>query len=131
MICSLKCFCEFFEAVTPAKRNAIVKKYKKGTTEPSKGMMVYYSPALQLMRGRICPDGTLVEKLKALQDRCFITAWPEKLNNARFQANTMVYKAFRAEFGNKKLKFFASPRLQTRATIDRYRSGHCATDSCG
>jgi hypothetical protein len=118
MICSLKCFCEFLEAATQEKRSAIVKKYKKGTTEPSKGMMVYYSPALQLMRGRLCPDGTLEDKLRTLPDRCFIAAWPEKLNDARLQANVLAYKAFHAEFGKKKLKVFSSPRLQCLLSTD-------------
>lgn len=111
MIIPLRCFCDFLEAGSTQQRNAVIKRYKKGLTGPSKGMIVYYSPALQLMRGRLCPSEPLPDKLKILPSKCFIEAWPEKLNTARLEANTLVFKAFHAEFGNRRLKVFASPRL--------------------
>lgn len=111
MQCPLKVFCDFLEAPTLEKRKALVRKYKKGTTERSKGMIVYYSPALRTMRGRLCPDGNLEEKIAALRENCVISNWTDKLNDARFDANVIVLKAFYAQFGNKKLKIFPSPRL--------------------
>ncbi|MGI4815257.1 MAG: hypothetical protein ACRYGG_18260 [Janthinobacterium lividum] len=111
MNCSLKCFLEFKEAATAEKRAAIVKKYKKGTTEPSKGMIVYYSPALQAMKGRLCPGESLSDILKAIRDKCHIAAWTDKLNDARLESNVLVFKAFFSIFGSKKLKVFSSPRL--------------------
>ena len=118
MICSLKCFCDFLEAQTNQQQNAIIKRYKKGITQSSKGMVIYYSPALQLMRGRLCPNGTLAEKLKSLPAKCFIKSWTDKLNDARLESNTLVFKAFYSEFGNKKLKVFSSPRLQCLLSTD-------------
>jgi hypothetical protein len=81
-------------------------------------MMVYYSPALQLMRGRLCPDGTLDEKLKALPAKCHIEAWTDKLNDARLQSNALVFNAFHSVFGRKKLRVFSSPRLQCLLSTD-------------
>lgn len=118
MNCSLKCFCDFFEAQTPEGRAAVVKRYKKKTTGPAKGMMVYYKPALRLIKGTLCPDGNLDEKLAALRDACIIPKWTDKLNDARIASNTRVYKSFRSEFGNKKLKVFASPRMQFAASTE-------------
>jgi len=118
MVCSLKCFCEFLEAKTSKPQAAVIRHHKKGITAPSKGMIIYYSPALQLMRGRLCPDGTLSEKLQSLHTKCFIESWTDKLNDARLQSNTLVFKAFHSVFGNKKLKVFSSPRLQCLLSID-------------
>jgi hypothetical protein len=111
MQCPLKVFCDFLEAPTLEKRKALVRRYKKGTTERSKGMIVYYSPALRIMRGRLCPEGSLEEKLAALREHCVIAKWTDKLNEARLEANVLVLKAFHAHFGNKRLKIFPSPKL--------------------
>ncbi|HZY62952.1 MAG TPA: hypothetical protein VFE38_10525 [Edaphobacter sp.] len=81
-------------------------------------MMIYYKPALQLMRGRLCADGTMDQKLAALREACIITSWPDKLNDARIEANTLAYKAFYSEFGSKKLKIFPNPRLQCLISTD-------------
>jgi hypothetical protein len=118
MVCSLKFFCDFMEAKSEQRRSSLIKTYKKGSTGPAKGMMIYYKPALQLMRGRLCPDGTLEQKLAALRTACISAKWPEKLNDARIAANTLAYRAFRDEFGNKKLEIFSSPRLQYIATTE-------------
>jgi len=112
MVCSLNFFCAFLEAKTPEKRASIVKQYKKGSTGPAKGMMIYYKPALQLMRGRLCVDGSMDQKLAALRAACVIDKWPDKLNDARIAANTLAYRAFYSEFGDKKLNIFSNPRLQ-------------------
>lgn len=118
MVCSLKFFCDFLEAKTPERRARLIKQYKKGATGPAKSMMVYYKPALQLIRGRLCPDGTLDQKLKALRDACIVAKWPDKLNDARIASNTLVYRAFRSEFGDKRLEIFSNPRLQYLATTE-------------
>jgi hypothetical protein len=118
MNCSLNCFCDFLEATTPARRARVVKKYKKNTTGPARGMMIYYNPALRVIRGTLCPDGTLEDKLGALRKACVIASWTDKLNDARIASNTRVYKAFRSQFGNKKLEILSSPRLQFLASTD-------------
>ncbi|MBS1799665.1 MAG: hypothetical protein JSS95_07560 [Acidobacteria bacterium] len=112
MVCSLNCFCAFLEARTQQQRANVIKDYKKGVTGPAKGMMVYYKPALQLMRGRLCPKGTMDQKLTALREACIVASWTDKLNDARIAANTIAYRAFYSEFGNKRLKIFPNPRLQ-------------------
>lgn len=118
LVCALKLFCDFLEASSLDQQKSIVRRYKKGTTERAKGMMVYYSPALQMMRGRLCPSGTLPEKLQVLRTCCVIEKWTDKLNDARIQANVLVFNAFHAQFGNRKLKVFASPRLQCLLTSE-------------
>jgi hypothetical protein len=118
MNCSLNCFCDFLEAKTPERRAAVVRQYKKATSGPAKGMMIYYNPALRVIKGRLCPDGTVDEKLAALREACIIPAWTDRLNDARIASNTRVYKAFRSEFGNKKLKIRSSPRMQFRASSE-------------
>jgi hypothetical protein len=118
MICSLNCFCDFLEAETPRRRAAVVKQYKKKTTGPAKGMMIYYNPALRVIKGTLCPDGTLDEKLAALRGACIIASWTDKLNDARIASNTRVYKAFRSQFGNKKLEILSSPRMQFLASAE-------------
>jgi hypothetical protein len=112
MVCSMRCFCAFLEAKTPERRAAIVKQYKKSTSGPAKGMMVYYRPALQIIRGTLCPDGNLDQKLAALRKACIRPNVPDKLNDARIAANTLVYRAFRNEFGQKQLYVFSNPRMQ-------------------
>lgn len=116
MNCSLKCFCDFIKAKTPEGRASVIKKYKKKTTGPAKGMMIYYKPALSLIKGTLCPDGNLDEKLAALRKACIIPKWTDKLNDARTASNTRVYKSFRSEFGNKKLNVLSSPRMQFLAS---------------
>ena len=118
MNCSLNCFCDFLEAKTAERRASVIKKYKKGSTAPVKGMVNYYRPALQAMRGRLCPEGTLTEKLTALKIACIKATSTAKLNDARVEANVAVYKAFRAEFGDKKLRIFANPRMQYLASTE-------------
>jgi hypothetical protein len=118
MNCSLNCFCDFLEAKTAERRAAVVKQYKKNTSGPAKGMMIYYNPVLRVIKGKLCPDGTLDEKLAALRKACIIPAWTDKLNDARIASNTRVYKAFRSEFGNKKLKILSSPRMQFLASTE-------------
>ncbi|HEY5056729.1 MAG TPA: hypothetical protein VII58_11255 [Acidobacteriaceae bacterium] len=118
MICSLNCFCDFLEAKTPEGQAAVVRRYKRNTTEASKGMMIYYSPALRLIRGKLCPNGSLDEKLAALRGACIIASWTDKLNDARIASNTRVFKAFRSVFGNRKLKILSSPRMQYLASTD-------------
>jgi hypothetical protein len=118
MVCSLNCFCDFLEAKTPERRAAVVKQYKKKASGPAKGMMIYYNPALRLIKGTLCPNGTLDEKLAALREACIIDSWTDKLNDARIASNTRVYKAFRSEFGNKKLQIFSSPRMQYLASTE-------------
>jgi hypothetical protein len=118
MVCSLNCFLAFLEAQTPERRASVIKQYKKGSTGPAKGMMIYYKPVLQLMRGRLCANGTIDQKLAALREACIIIKWPDKLNDARIAANTQVYRAFYSEFGNKKLKIFSNPRLQCLVSTD-------------
>jgi hypothetical protein len=118
MICSLNCFCDFLEAKTPERRAAVVKQYKKMTSAPARGMMIYYNPALRLIRGTLCPNSTLDEKLAALREACIIDSWTDKLNDARIASNTRVYKAFRSEFGNKKLQVYSSPRMQYLASTE-------------
>jgi hypothetical protein len=118
MNCSLNCFCDFLEAKTPQRRAAVVKQYKRNNTGPAKGMMIYYKPAMRVIKGTLCPDGTLDEKLAALREACILPAWTDKLNDARIASNTRVYKAFRSEFGNKKLKIRSSPRMQFLASTE-------------
>jgi hypothetical protein len=116
MECSLNCFCDFLQAKTSAQRAAVVKRYKKNTSGPAKGMMIYYNPALRVIKGSLCPNGTLDEKLAALREACIISSWTDKLNDARIASNTRVYKAFRSEFANKNLRIQSSPRMQFLAS---------------
>jgi hypothetical protein len=118
MNCSLNCFCDFLEAKTPERRAAVVRQYKKTTSGPAKGMMIYYNPALRVIKGSLCAGGTRDEKLAALREACIIPAWTDKLNEARIASNTRVYKAFHSEFGNKKLKILSSPRMQFLASTE-------------
>jgi hypothetical protein len=118
MICSLNCFCDFLEAETPQRRAAVVKQYKKQTTGPAKGMMIYYNPVLRVIKGLLCPVGTLDDKLAALREACVIPSWTDKLNDARIASNTRVYRAFRSQFGNKKLEILSSPRMQFLASTE-------------
>lgn len=109
---SLKCFCDFHEAKTLEQRKRIARRYRKGTTQRSKGMIVYYGPALQLMRGRLCPDGNMDQKIAALRKKCLEIDWTEKLLDACIEANALVFRAFHDHFGAKKLRVFPSPRLR-------------------
>jgi len=118
MICSLNCFCDFLEAKTPERRASVVKQYKRNTTGAAKGMMNYYSPALRLIRGTLCPNGTLDQKLTALRSACIVQASTDKLNDARIAANARVYSAFRSEFGDKVLHIYPSPRMQFLASTE-------------
>ena len=107
----LGCFLDFLEAKTNEGRLSVIKRYKRGVTEPIKGMVNYYQPVLQLMRGRLCAEGSLSEKLTALKEECVRDTWPDKLNEARVKANLAVYAGFRRTFGTKKLKFYPNPRM--------------------
>lgn len=118
MVCSLNCFCDFLEAKTPERRTAVVKRYKKTSIAPIKGMSVYYQPVLRLIRGTLCPDGTLDQKYAALRDACINPTSTDKLNDARIASNTRVFKAFCSEFGNRTLSVFSNPRMQFIACED-------------
>jgi hypothetical protein len=118
MICSLNCFCDFLEATTPDRRAAVVKQYKKKNSGPAKGMMVYYNPALRLIKGTLCPNGTLNEKITALKAACIVPTWTDKLNDARIASNTRVFRAFRSAFANQDLHIFSSPRMQFLASTE-------------
>jgi hypothetical protein len=118
MVCPMSCFCAFYEAKTPERRAAIVKQYKKQASASAKGMSVYYRPALQIIRGTLCPNGTLDEKLAALRQACIRPTSTDKLNDARIVANALVYRAFRDEFGTKQLNIFSNPRMQFLASTD-------------
>jgi hypothetical protein len=78
--------------------------------------MVYYKPVFSLIRGFICPDGSVEDKLNALRTECVVASWPDKLNSARAEANTLVYRAFVSLFAGKRLKFLSNPRMQFDAS---------------
>ena len=96
----------------------MVKRYKKKDTGPAKGMMIDYKPSLRIIKGSLCPEGTLDDKLAALRKACIIASWTDKLSDARIASNTRVYNAFRSEFGNEKLQVLSSPRMQFLASQD-------------
>jgi hypothetical protein len=81
-------------------------------------MMVYYNPALRVIKGTLCPNGTLDEKLAALREACIVPASTDKLNDARIASNTRVFRAFRSAFANKELHIFSSPRMQFLASTE-------------
>ncbi len=118
MICSLNCFCDFMEAQTPERQASVIRKYRKGASAPAKGMVVYYRPALSAMRGRLAASASEDETLRAIREACFLKNWPDKLIDARIEANIYAYRAFREEFGQKKLRIFSNPRMQFLASPD-------------
>jgi hypothetical protein len=118
MVCPMSCFCAFYEAATPERQASVVRQYKKQGSAPVRGMSVHYRPALQIIRGTLCPDGTLEQKLAALKKACIRPKSTDKLNNARIESNALVFRAFREEFGRKHLKVFSNPRMQFLATTD-------------
>jgi hypothetical protein len=118
MKCSLNCFLNFFEAETTERRTAVLRQYKRGTTGAVKGMNTYYFPALRAIRGTLCPHGTFSEKLAAVRQASFSLKSTDKLNDARIESNTRVFRAFHAEFGGKRLCIRANPQLEFKPITD-------------
>ncbi len=109
-------FCDFFEAASPSVKNTIVKKLQSVVTSgPAKGMMGYYKPVFRVIRGTLSPKGSREEKLSALREGCVVATWTDKLNDARIEANVLVYRSFGSLFHNKKVEFLPNPRLKFQA----------------
>lgn len=118
MVCPMSCFCAFYEAATRERQAAIVRQYKRQGSAPVRGMSVHYRPVLQIIRGTLCPDGTLEQKLAALRKACIRSTSTDKLNNARIESNALVFRAFREKFGTSQLNVFSNPRMQYVASTD-------------
>ena len=107
----LNCFCKYFEATSPERRAAVIRQYKRGSTGAVKGMNTYYVPALRSIRGTF-PTAAGSDTLTTLQRACLNPKWTDKLVDAKIAANTRVYKAVKAELGERRLNVFPNPRMQ-------------------
>jgi hypothetical protein len=118
MVCSLNFFLDYFEAGSSHERDLIIRRYKKSQSGEAKGRSIYYTPSLRAIKGTLCPEGTLEEKISAIEEACIRPAWTGSANEARVQSNVRVFKTFRSVYGNKDLNLFPSPRMQFLASKD-------------
>lgn len=118
MICSLNCYCEFLQAKTSATRDSIVRKYKKIASAESKGRSVYYRPAKRALTGKLCPGGSIDEKIQAIREECIVPAWTDKLNDARIANNVRVFRVVRSILGNREISALPNPRMQFLASSE-------------
>jgi hypothetical protein len=118
MNCSLNCYCDFYQAPTTERKEAVVRRYKKAKSGEAKGRSNYYLPVLNAIKDRLCTGGTVEEKIAAIAKACVNPRWPDKLNQIRIESNVQFYHAFRSVFGTKVPKIFACPRMQFLASTD-------------
>lgn len=118
MVCSLNCFLDFFEAESSSRRDAIVRQYKRAQSGEAKGRSTYYMPALRAIRGKLCPDGPVDEKIAVIAKACVRPTWTDNANDGRIESNIRVFRVFRSAFGNKNIKVFPSPKMQFLVSND-------------
>jgi hypothetical protein len=73
---------------------------------------------LNAIKGKLCPGGTVDEKITAISKTCVRSTYNDQQNQARIGSNLLVFHAFRSMFGNVTPKIFSSPRLQFLAGCD-------------
>lgn len=116
MNCSLNCFCDFYQAPTTERKRKVVRRYKDGQSGQAKGRSSHYTPVLNAIKGKLCPHGTVDEKIAAIAKACVRLTSTDQLNQARIGSNLLVFHAFRSVFGNTVQKVFPCPRMQIVAS---------------
>ncbi|WP_353072459.1 hypothetical protein [Tunturiibacter gelidiferens] len=119
MVCSLNCFLDFVEADSSKTRDLIVLRYKRAKSGEAKGRSTYYTPALQVIKRTLCPDGTAEQKVAAIAAVCSSRpTWTDQANDSRKESNVRVFRAFHSKFGSKEIKIFPAPRMQFQVSKD-------------
>lgn len=118
MNCSLNCYCDFFQAPTTERKRHVVRRYKDSQSGQAKGRSTHYVPVLNAIKGKLCPEGTVDEKIEAIAQGCIRPTSTDQLNQARIGSNVQVFHAFRSVFGNTVADVFPCPRMQFLAAPD-------------